>query len=383
MKKSMKKSKLAIIRGKFLNAYEMQIFAPLVKKYDITAFGSLTSYHDNFSFPVVKLPSPMDVPEFPFKMPVLNRVFTDAHYLVGLEENLRGFDIVHSAQDFYHYTQQALDAKKKGYVNKVVATILENIPFNNESIAGRREYKARFRKEIDHVIALTEKSKAMLLVEGMDEKKITVVSHGINTKIFTPQKDFLIQQAKKKKHFRILFSGRLEVYKGVFDILYAAKLLFTDTALQDYKLEFIFVGNGSQKDAMWQMEKQLGITELVLHTSVPYEKMPDEYRRADIFIAPSKPDTFWQEQYSTALLEAQAAGLPIVTTYTGGIPENIGDGGIVVGPGDFYAIYQAIKNYILYPNLRVAYAKKARERAEKVHDTEIIAGKLDAVYKSL
>src|SRR5689334_4737289 len=111
----MLKPRLAIIRGKFLNAYEMQIFEPLVKTFDIRGFGSLTSYHNKFDFPVTLLPSPMDTPDFPMKMPILNRIFIDAHYLMGLEKSLQGFDIVHSAETYYHYTQQALSAKNKGY----------------------------------------------------------------------------------------------------------------------------------------------------------------------------------------------------------------------------------------------------------------------------
>src|SRR5437773_10078470 len=116
--------KVAIVRGKFLNKYEMQFFEPLARKFDITAFGSLTSYHDAFVFPTVKLLSPMDIPDFPYKMSILNRMFIDAHYLVGLEGKLRGFDLVHTAETYFHYTQQCLDAKKKGYVKKVIATVL-------------------------------------------------------------------------------------------------------------------------------------------------------------------------------------------------------------------------------------------------------------------
>src|SRR3990172_12886687 len=158
------KKKIAIVRGKFLNRYEMQFFEPLIRDFDITAFGSLTSFHDRFRFPVVKLPSPMDLPDFPYKMSVLNRLLTDAHYLVGLEEKLRGFDLVHTAETYFHYTQQCLNAKRKGYVKKVIATVLENIPFNNEGIWGRKAFKKRAREELDHVIALTHKTKEVLLL---------------------------------------------------------------------------------------------------------------------------------------------------------------------------------------------------------------------------
>src|SRR3990172_767068 len=96
--------KIAIVRGKFLNRYEMQFFEPLVRYFDITAFGSLTPFHDRYAFPVVKLASPMDLPDFPYKMPILNRLFTDAHYLLGLTERLQGFDLVHSAETYFYYT---------------------------------------------------------------------------------------------------------------------------------------------------------------------------------------------------------------------------------------------------------------------------------------
>lgn len=376
------KKKVAIVRGKFLNAYEMQIFEPLATKYDLTGFGSLTSYHDAFRFPVIKLPSPMDIPDFPRKMSVMNRVFTDAHYLYGLEEKLKGFDIVHSAETYFNYTQQALNAKRSGYVKKVIATVLENIPFNNEGILGRKEFKKRARKELDHIIALTQRTKDTLILEGADQRKITVISHGIDTKRFVVRKNWL-KNEKDKKNFVILFSGRLEVYKGVYEILYAAKLLLEDKELKKYNLSFQFIGEGSEKKNLILLEQKLGIKRYILHKNAQYSEMPSLYQKADLFWAPSKPILTYQEQYCTALLEAQAAGLPIVTTFSGGIPENVGTAGIIVGPGDFYSLKDAMKDFILHPQKRMEYSKRARQRAEEVHDVHIIAKKIDIVYQSL
>lgn len=354
----MKKPKVAIVRGKFLNKYEMQMYESLVDRYDITAFGSLTSYHDQFTFPVVKLPSPMDLPDFPYKMPFLNRLFIDAHYLWGLENKLHDFDIIHTAETYFFYTQQCLNAKRKA---KVVATVLENIPFNNEGIWGRKKFKERARRELDHIVALTHKTKKALLAEGADSKKITVIPHFIDTKRFVP--------APPRKTVRtILFCGRFEEYKGVFDFVEMARRLPDN-------LRFVMVGTGSQKDKL----KRAGV-EL---RSVSYGDMPNMYQEADIFVAPSKPTKTWEEQYCTVLLEAQAAGLPIVTTHTGGIPENVGDAGIVVPPGDVDAITKAVKRFIDDPKLRVSYAKKARARAVGVHDITIGARKLDELYQKL
>ncbi len=370
--------KIAVVRGAFLNRYEMQFFEPLTDRFELTGFGSLYPYHDRFAFPVVKLPSPMDLPDFPYKMPVLNRLFTDAHYLWGLEENLKGFDIAHTAETYFHYTQQCLDARRKGYVKKVVATVLENIPFNNEGIRGRKAFKARAREELDHIIALTERTKAALLLEGADPRKITVIGHFIDTKRFTPRKE-----KNNSNEIIILFSGRLEKYKGVYEILYAAKLLLTDQDLAKKRLTFVFAGDGSERRGLLELEKRLGIEQFVKHTQVSYDEMPKIYHAADIYVAPSKNTDTYQEQYNTTLLEAQACGLPIVTTASGGIPENIGDAGVITAPGDFVSLAEAIKKFILHPQLRVEYSRRARKRALEVHDGRIGAKKLAQLYDSL
>ena len=372
------KPKLAIVRGKFLNAYEMQIFEPLIKKYDITAFGSKTSYHNTFAFPSKQLWSPMDLPESSFKLPLINRMFIDGHYLFGLEQNVKGFDIIHTAETYYHYTQQALNAKKKGYVKKVVATVLENIPFNNEGIWGRKFFKNRSRQELDHIIALTEKTKQTLILEGADEKKITVISHGIDTKRFFSRKE-----TNKTNKITILFTGRLEVYKGVYEILYAFKRLLLDQSLKNYKLQLLMIGDGSEKEKLIKLEQELKITKHIKHKSVSYNEMPSLYQQADIYVAPSKAAKYWIEQYNTGLLEAQASGLPIVTTYSGGIPENVGNAATLVQPDDFVSIYLALKDFIVHPGKKERFGKLARQRAENVHDTGIIADKLDRVYKTL
>lgn len=378
------KPKIAIVRGKFLNAYEMQFYEPLTDKYRITAFGSLHPIADHFKFPVVKLASPMDLPEFPFKMPILNRLFIDAHYLFGLETKLKGFDLVHSAETYYHYTQQALNAKKKGYVKKVIATVLENIPFNNEGIWGRKRFKERARRELDHIIALTNKTKDILIEEGTNPSKITVISHFIDTNRFRPTEN---QQAKiednQLRDINILFCGRLEEYKGVLDILSAAAILINDPNLANYRIKFTFVGDGTLRGYMINREKELGITQIITHLNLSYEEMPRIYQSAQIYLAPSKSTPTWEEQYNTSLMEAQASGLPIITTRSGGIPENVADAAVLIDPGDVAALAFKLRQLITSSQMRSIYALKARNRAVTVHDIHIGAHKLDALYRKV
>lgn len=354
--------KVALIRGKFLNAYEMQLFEKLDRRFEITAFGSLTPLHDQFSFPVVKLPSPMDLPNFHHKMQILNRLFIDAHYLWGLEEKLRGFDIVHTAETYFHYTQQALHAKKKGYVKKVVATVWETIPFNNEGIWGRKRFKERALRQIDHFIAVTEKAKGALIREGAQANKISVLGPAIDIKRFTPAKIL------KKKQLTILFVGRLEEEKGIGEFIEAA------IRCKKHNIRFVMIGSGS---------KLKFVPSFIEQRIVSYEKMPKEYQQADIFVAPSKPSPTWDEQYNMALLEAQASGLPIVTTRTGAIAENVGDAAVLVSPEDTNELAAAVKNFIENPKLRALYGKKARQRALSLHDSKKKARRMGEIYDNL
>lgn len=373
--------RIALVRGKFLNRYEMQLFEPLSMRYRMTAFGSLTPFHDQFAFPVMKLPSPMDIREFPYKMQILNRLFVDAHYLLGLEGRLKDFDLVHTAETYFHYTRQCLEAKRRGYVHKVIATVYENIPFNNEGIWGRKGYKARARRELDHIIAISEKSKQALVAEGADPKKITVIGHYIDTKHFAPAHDYLKRLSDaKRKTLTVLFVGRLEVYKGVLDVLAAGQILSRLPDLSGFTINCVFVGNGSLRSYMIEKERTIAPNWHFRHESATYDEMPDIYRNADIFVAPSKPSPTWQEQYNIALLEAQSAGLPIVTTATGAIVENVGDAAIVVEPGDVKAISLALKQFMLHPGKRAQYAKRARDRALSVHDISIGSERIATLY---
>lgn len=380
--------KIAVVRGKYLNKYEMQSYEPLVKKHKLVGFGSLRPFHEKFAFSVVKLPSPTDLPNFPLKMPILNRLCVDAQWLFGLEERLRGFDIAHSAETYMHFTWQCLNAKKRGYVKKVVATVSENIPFNNEGIWGRKRFKKRAIKEVDHFIAISKRSKEALILEGCDEAKITVIGHHVDTSAFTPNSKLKtpfgpsLGRGQNSK-LNVLFVGRLEVEKGVYEVILAVKKLLSDPELKDYHLTFTLIGEGNERGRLLELEKRMRIAQKAIHKTVSYDKMPAEYQKADIFLAPSRSTRYWQEQFSMVLLEAQASGLPIVTTCSGAISENVGQAAILVPPADFYSLAEAIKKLILNPKMRVKLGRRARERAVKYFDIKIGAKKLDEVYQRI
>lgn len=366
--------KVAVVRGKYLSPAEMPLYKEVAKSYEVTAFCSRKPLASKFCFPVVSLASPMDFPQFPYKMPILNRLFVDGQWLIGLEDRISGYDIAHCAETYFRFTQQCLNAKKQGRVKKVFSTVFENIPFANEGIRGRKAYKQRAIREVDCFLAVSERARQSLLLEGCPAEKIVVFPPCVDTGLFCPS-------AKKSspREINILFVGRIERCKGVYDLIYAARLILADHP--DLKILFTVIGGGSELGNIVRLEKKFGIDRFfVHHKGFDYDKMPHEYNQADIFVAPSTILKTWQEQFSYVLMEAQSCGLPIVTTSSGSIVETVGDCALFAQPSDFFSLAEALYRMISSQKMRAKYGAMARKRALERFDAERGAKKLMRLY---
>ena len=372
--------KIAIVRGGFLNPWEGQNFEPLLKKHKIVAFGAKKILGRPGKIPVFHLWSPTDIPNFPKKMPILNRITIDAHYLLGLERKLAGFDIAHCAETYYHYTQQCLNAKKNGLVKKVVSICWEVIPFNNEAIWGRKKFKQRAIKEVDLFITPTEKAKQTLIREGCNPKKIKLIRIGIDLNQFRPK--IKNQSAKStSSKLRILFIGRLVKEKGVWDLLEVFFQLLKNFKTTNIQLRLI--GRGAEKAKILKWSQQFGLSSFLELKITEYPKIAEEYRQAAIFVLPSKPTKHWQEQYGMVLVEAMATGLPIITTKCGAIPGVVGKAAILIDPGKKDQLYLSLKLLLKSKEKRKELGLKARKRAEKEFNREKTAQQLEEVYLRL
>jgi glycosyltransferase involved in cell wall biosynthesis len=124
------------------------------------------------------------------------------------------------------------------------------------------------------------------------------------------------------------------------------------------------VGGGPELPALRRQAAALGVGDRVrfLGETADDEAVRREYRRADLFCLPSR-----QEGFGIALLEAMAAGTPIVAADAGAIPEVAPDGeaALLVPPGDPAALAAAVRRVLEDGALRRRLRRAGRERVRR------------------
>jgi glycosyltransferase involved in cell wall biosynthesis len=155
----------------------------------------------------------------------------------------------------------------------------------------------------------------------------------------------------------------------------------------------LIVGRGPGEARLRAYAEELGLAEHVELRAVGYDEMPSVYARASCMALASLPmagggfhpfdlpRVFWEEQFGLVLAEAMAAGLDILTTTSGAIPEVAGDSASYFAPGDWMGLARLLAAGPLArpPGARVEHP---RERVER-YSTVAAAERLAAVYGRL
>lgn len=172
----------------------------------------------------------------------------------------------------------------------------------------------------------------------------------------------------------LLFTGCLRYYKGLDTLLHAL------VQVPDVRLDI--VGDGPMRGAWEALSAGLGTSERVRFTgAVPDAALLDYYRAADCFVLPSNSRA---EAFGMVLLEAMAAGLPLITTELGtGTSWVNADGttGLVVPPNDTAALAGAVRRLAADPGLRVRMGQAAALRVREHFTLERMVDGVEAVYK--
>jgi glycosyltransferase involved in cell wall biosynthesis len=165
----------------------------------------------------------------------------------------------------------------------------------------------------------------------------------------------LYKPAKKDEIVRVLFPRRIEILRGIKEWQCAVE----DLEKEYPKVEWHTCGSSAVKENVAYIAQWVGESEKRNFYSKSFDDMPAVYQNCDIAVVPS----IGCEGTSYSAIEAMACGLPVVTTYVGGLNQLVIDGynGMVVNP-----FYEEIRNAIKYLLDNPAERKRMGENARKV-----------------
>lgn len=257
-------------------------------------------------------------------------------FLRQLSALVKKSDIVHVYSYFYPVCAAAVIESRRLSTPSVVT--VDSLPGVNWTSGSRpvdfigRCYTATLGRATfeaaDHVVALGD-----YLLDPLkpyaEADKLSVIPNGIDTENFTPSRD---ESRADSEVTELLFVGRLDPVKGVPTLLNAMKLLSLESE-EAYHLTI--VGDGTKRDEYESRCVELGIDDLVTFEGYQENVLP-YYRSHDIFVLSSL-----SEGQPTVLLEAQACGLPVISTDVGSASELV-KAGETVPPNNSEALARAI-----------------------------------------
>jgi glycosyltransferase involved in cell wall biosynthesis len=164
---------------------------------------------------------------------------------------------------------------------------------------------------------------------------------------------------------RILSIGRLVTFKGFENLIDAC------AELASRGLDFLcdIIGDGPLRDTLQQKIEKLDLcSRVTLLGSLSQQAVLEKLQATDIFVLASTTDAKGAtDVFPTVILEAMASARPVVSTRLAGIPELVLDGetGILVSPGDPFALADALEQLLRDPELRLRHGRDGRARIEQ------------------
>ena len=385
---------ITYVRGAFLNPFELQLYAPLASRHEVSAIGADWQFYSHpILFPQIRIRHPSLSGTFLASLnsssPIfINRLLSwttgSSYGLRHLKREILKADILHPAETFFTMTYQCLELKRR-LGCKLVVTVSENLPHMGETHPRRRRRKEAVIREADAFIAITPTTQKMLIEEGVPPGKIRVIPNSIDTARFQPtarNAEWVARLGLKSDEQMVLFIGRFIEEKGIRDILQAIPVV--RQAMHPKKVRFCFVGAGPLLPVLQTAQKTLGAG-ISIVPFVPYFQVHHLHNLADIFILPSKTSQKVAEQFGYVLAESMACGKPIITTSVGSIPDVVGDAAIVIPPGNPVQLAREIIGLLESPErCRVRYGRQALDReAQSIYSAERNSRKIEQLYEEV
>ena len=204
-------------------------------------------------------------------------------------------------------------------------------------------------------------------------KTVRVVPFGVDTEFFRP-----IGRKKKNRSIQLCYMKGLEHHYGpqiLISVMPKILEKFPQTRL-------LMAGGGSQELSLKHFANELGLSGSIRFTGpLSPESVRDALSESDIFVMP----TLAREAFGVAALEAQAMGVPVAASRTGGIPEAVLDGetGLLFEPGRSEDLLSVLVKLIGDPQLRKQMGDSGIQFVRNTYSWEVCAGKMAHLYASL
>ncbi|MDQ6955870.1 MAG: glycosyltransferase [Mariprofundaceae bacterium] len=291
---------------------------------------------------------------------------------------LRGkqvYDVIHA-----HFGPNGLMAvrlRQAGFLQGKIVTSFHGFDANVvPNILGKDYYRTLFEQGEAFIVSSLF-IRERLLQLGCDTMKIQRIPVGVEVQKW----GFKTCEGNTAENPTIISVGRLVEVKG---FTYAiAALPYVKEIFPQVKYQV--VGDGPLRAQLQQQVMGLGLQDCVHFCGA---KSQDElikmYHDADLFVMPSVRSVDGAEEgQGMVLLEAQAAGLPVLATYSGGIPESVPDTNVLVKEKDVEALAQAMIVCLKSYQLDGYDGYAAYEFIQKNFDIDILNQKLLKLYEAL
>jgi len=302
---------------------------------------------------------------------------------------LKSIEIAHTPIIFFLILKLLLIPKNsiihlhiaQAYVPEIVYLIskIKNIPYIahvhiDVDPSGRfgfllQPYKkiilAEVLKNASRIICLSNSQKEIIVKKYKLQKKyIEIIPNGVS-------KSFFVKRTIVKKEVpTVLFVGRLSPQKNIPRLIKAVSLMKQKVHLQ-------IVGRGEEYKKIKKLIKELNLSNITILGKKIDKELIKIYKQADIFALPSN-----KEGVPLVLLEAMAAGLPIVASDIYGVNELLNNTGILVQKPSPKTFAIALDKLITDIEMQKKLSQKAQKKARLFSWNNILA-KIEKIYKEI
>jgi glycosyltransferase involved in cell wall biosynthesis len=208
---------------------------------------------------------------------------------------------------------------------------------------------------------------------GVAEDRICVIPNGVDVEEFAG-----VGTRRNRDGLVGLFVGRLDPDQKGLDVLIRAMAMLPRSPL--LRLRLVGEDWGGAK-LLRQLAQRLGVADRVSYIGkLSRSELVNEFAAADFLVLPSR-----FEPFGVVILEAMAAGLPVIASRVGGIPEIVADGrtGLLVEPDNPDALAESFELLSQDESLRRSMGRAARERVEEYAWDSIVPRILSVFVEAL